>query len=88
MLMANLQIKDLPEPLHEELRRRAAQSRGSVRDYVLRLIERDQALPSQQDWLDELATDEPVPFSGSTVDLIREGREERDDQLERAIRGR
>lgn len=33
--MGNLQVKNVPTELHEELRRRAAESGSTVRDYVL-----------------------------------------------------
>ena len=49
--MANLQVKDLPDPLHEELRRRARLEGITVRTYVLRLIEADQQVPARADWL-------------------------------------
>ena len=86
--MATLQIKNLPEPVHAELRRRATQSRTTVRDYVLRLIEADQSLPSRVDWLAELGRDERVLFGGSASDLIHEGRAERDAEIDRGVGGR
>jgi hypothetical protein len=35
--MASLQVKDVPEDLHRELRRRADLDGLSIRDYLLRL---------------------------------------------------
>jgi len=71
-----LQIKDIPEPLHAELRRRSAARNQTMRDYVLELIRRDQALPAPEDWLAGLEGLTPVPgVSGAAlVDLIHEGR--------------
>lgn len=40
--------------MYEELRHRAAQEGLTIRDYVLKLIERDQRLPSKKDWLDRV----------------------------------
>jgi len=87
MLVATLQIKNVPEPLHAELRRRAGQTHQTVRDYVLTLIERDQALPSKQDWLGELAQAPRLGTPVDVVELIHEGRAERDAQIDRAFRG-
>ncbi len=75
--MANLQIKNVPEDLHDELRKRAEARRTSMRDYVLELIERDQRLPTINQWLDEIERDEPGDAGVDVVELIRDGREER-----------
>jgi hypothetical protein len=83
--MGNLQIKNLPEDMHKELRRRAAEEGISLRDYVIGLIRRDLVKPSKKEWfkkLDELprtVLDRPV------AEYIREDREERDKHLERII---
>lgn len=70
-------MKDVPEEVHSELRRRARQMGMTVRDYVLDLIRRDQALPSRADWLDALRRTKPVRLGGPAADLIREHREAR-----------
>lgn len=68
--MSNLQIKGIPEDLHEELRRRAAQAGSSLRDYVLELIRRDLAGPSKEDWLLSLRELTPADLGGPAADLI------------------
>jgi len=88
MLVAHLQIKNVPDRLHSELRHRAEQSRTTVRDYVLRLIEADQARASAQDWADELAGAEPLGRKVDVAPLIHEGRQERAAQVDGALRGR
>lgn len=76
--MGNIQIKNVPDDVHEEVRRRAAEAGSTLRDYVLRLIRADQALPTTAEWLAQVAAREPVDLSGVDVAaLIREGREER-----------
>jgi plasmid stability protein len=75
--MANLQIKDLPEELHEELRRRARLEGITVRAYVLRLIEADQELPTKSEWLAQIRERRPVDIGGPAADLINADREER-----------
>ena len=53
--MANLQVKGLPDDLHEELRRRAEADGTTLSDLVTRMIRRELAVPSVSDWLAELA---------------------------------
>jgi plasmid stability protein len=54
--VANLQVKGLPEDLHEELRRRADADGTTLSELVTRMIRRELALPSLSDWLTELAS--------------------------------
>ncbi len=83
--MGTIQLKNVPTAVHDELRRRAARSRMSVRDYLLRLIETDQKTAPLDEWLDALATREPPTADVDVVELIRAGREERTEQILRAI---
>jgi antitoxin FitA len=53
--MGNLQIKNVPDEVHEQLRRRAGAAGTTVRDYVLALIHRALAVPSKEEWLRRLA---------------------------------
>lgn len=80
--MANLQIKNVPEPLHEELRRRAAQSHQTVRDYVLQLIVADQQRATTSDWLESLQRHEPSPVSSAEIQAeVSRARREREEYL-------
>lgn len=79
--MSIIQVKNVPPAMHSELRRRARQEGTTIRDYVMKLIERDQRLPSRRDWLDRVSELEPVAVSQSAADVIREAREERDREL-------
>ena len=75
-------MKNVPERLHEELRRRATRAGLTVRDYVLRLIDADLRLPSTEDWLEEVRTHPPVEISADdAVRAVTEGREARDGAL-------
>jgi hypothetical protein len=76
-----IQVKNVPPAMHSELRRRADQEGMTIRDYVLKLIERDQRVPSKRDWLERVAELEPVAVSRSAAEMVREGREERDREL-------
>lgn len=85
--MSAIQVKEVPADLHERLRERARSNRQSVSGYVLGLIERDLALSTTREWLEELKQAEPVT-NVSREDIlasIREGREERDKQIRAAV---
>lgn len=87
--MANLQIKNVPEPLHDELRRRAKARKMTVRDYVLELIEEDQERPTMREWLAELAElarQRPAsPNAPTGAELIAEARAEHEADLARKL---
>ena len=84
--MGAIQVKDVPEELHEALRRRAIREGMTMADYVLDLIRRDLGLPSRRAWLERLATREPVDISRDEVlDALDAARAERDDQLATAL---
>lgn len=74
MRMANLQIKDLPEPVHEELRRRARLEGVTVRAYLIKLIEEDQSRPARSEWLARLRYRRPVDPGRPLADLVRADR--------------
>ena len=84
--MAHLQIKNLPDNMHEELRRRAADRSESVRDYVLDLIRRDLSLPTFEDWVEELHAAPPADVDVDAPRIISEGRAERESALTRRNR--
>lgn len=74
--MTNLQIKDVPEDLHAEIRRRAKESGATISDYLLEVLRRQCALPTRQDWLRRLHELEPVDVPpGVVASIVREGRE-------------
>lgn len=75
--MANLQVKNVPAELHEELRRRASDQGVTVREYVLNLLRRDQAVPSKMAWLEHHRHLPSVRFDRPVDELIRQDREER-----------
>lgn len=75
--MGNIQVKNVPEDLHEQVRRRAAAEGTTLRDYVLGLIRRDLALPSKAEWFAQLAT-RPTEDVGPAAEVIAEERAKRD----------
>jgi plasmid stability protein len=88
--MSAIQVKNVPDDLHERLRARARAEGRSMSDYVLYLLERDLALPTTREWLERLKEDEPVTgvSSEDILTALHEGRAERDAQIQRAISDR
>jgi plasmid stability protein len=85
--MSAIQIKNVPPELHERLRIRARREGRNLSEYVLSVLDRDLAVPTKREWLERLSRDEPVTgvTSEEIVSLIHEGRDERDEQIRRAI---
>jgi hypothetical protein len=76
--VSNIQIKNVPESLHAELRRRAEEKGLTIRDYVLMLIEKDQRIPTKRQWLAELDAMESVDTGETGVEMLHRSREEYD----------
>jgi plasmid stability protein len=84
--MGAIQVKDVPEELHEALRRRAVEQGMTLADYVLDLIRRDLGVPSRREWFERLATREPVKLRpGEAAEMIRAERAEREAQIAAAL---
>ena len=78
--MGAIQIKNVPEELHEAIRSRAAEEGKTVSAYVLDLIRHDLEVPTMRAWLARLGRREPVePFDSAAA--VREMRTEWDRQL-------
>ena len=84
--MGAIQVKDVPEELHEALRRRALEQGMTLADYVLDLIRRDLGVPSRREWFERLATREPVNLRpGEAAEMIRAEWAEREAQIAAAL---
>jgi hypothetical protein len=81
--VSNIQIKNVPDELHAELRRRAGEKGLTIRDYVLLLIEKDLRLPTKRQWLAELDRRRPEqPGQTSGVEAVRGAREDYERELD------
>ena len=72
-----IQIRHVPDAVHRKLKTRAATKGMSLSDYLMLEINEIANLPTMDDWLDELATREPVKLrepAAVTIRKIREGR--------------
>ncbi len=78
--MAEVEVENIPEPVHRELHRRADQAGMTVPDYVLSLIRRDQELPSRSDWAAQVRALEPVEWDQSSSEVIARQRDLRGSQ--------
>jgi len=81
-----IQVKNVPDDLHDRLRDRAEAEGLTIGQYVVRVIEHDLALPSRREWFERLRELEPVEGIDAAA-AVREGRAEREEQLDRAVRG-
>jgi len=72
-----IQIRHVPDAVHRKLKTRAAAKGMSLSDYLMLEISELAKLPTMEDWLDEIATREPVELrepSAVTIRKMREGR--------------
>lgn len=82
--MPAIQVRNVPDNLHERLRARARAERMSLSEYVLGVLERDLLVPSPREWAERLEACEPV--EADVVSALREARSEREAQLAAAAR--
>jgi hypothetical protein len=78
--MSAIQVKDIPEALHAELRRRAAEEGMTLAEYILDVLRRDLAVPGQRQWLERLRSREPVWTAGA-LNALDAARDEREAEL-------
>lgn len=80
--MKNVQVRNVPERVHRVLRRRAAAAGQSLQEYLLNLLEESTGRLTVEEWVQRVrkhASDRLEP--GEAARIIREGREERDEEL-------
>ena len=66
MLVASLQVKRLPDELHEELKRRAARSGVTMSELVTQMLRREVSLPTMADWLAAVSS---APLAVNDIDI-------------------
>lgn len=78
-MSVNMHIRGLDEPTHRELVRRAGAAGMSLRAYVIEVLHHHAALPTLEEWLDEVRADPPLTSEGpDSVTLVEEGRRDSD----------
>lgn len=73
----SIQIRDVPEALHQKLRVRAARNGQSLSRYLLEEIRRVAAKPTLEEMRERLRSRDPVRGDFSTAAIIREERDSR-----------
>jgi plasmid stability protein len=74
--MKMIQVRNVPDEIHRELKVRAARQGVSLSDYVLELARRDVSRPTMEEWLARVRGKAPVHSSVSSADIIRAARGE------------
>jgi plasmid stability protein len=78
--MPNLQVKDIPEKLHRQLREQARKEGRSIRDLVLDAVVRELG---RREFRQKLAARQSVKLDVGASELLDEARQERQGSLER-----
>lgn len=86
MILMNLNVRDLPDEVHEVLVRRAEARKMSLRAYVVEVLSEHCRLPDTEEWLASLEALPRAPDMRSAAEAIRAEREERDRDIADAIR--
>jgi hypothetical protein len=76
--MANIQVKNIPEKLHNQLRRYAREQDCTLGEIVLEAIERE---VSRREWHKRFSTRTPTQLRNSAAKLLEEERRRRDTEL-------
>jgi antitoxin FitA len=76
-----IQIRHVPEDVHARLKARAAKAGMSLSDYLLREITWMASQLTWDEYFDAVDREEPIATGIDWVEVIREGREERDREL-------
>jgi plasmid stability protein len=76
--MANLQIKNLPDDLHQRLRHYSRQHNRTISDIALAALEREVA---RQEWHERLSQRPATELGSSAASLLEQERQEREKEL-------
>lgn len=72
-----IQVRNVPERMHRELKRRAKLEGQSLTEYLEDILEREIARPPRQEVFDRIESRKPVKLDRSFAELIREERRRR-----------
>lgn len=76
--MANLQVKNLPEALHERLRNYAQKHHRTVSDVAMEALEREMA---RHEWKEKLSQRPATDLGDSAASLLEQERQQRERDL-------
>lgn len=72
-----IQVRNVPEKMHRELKRRAKLEGQSLTEYIEDLLEREISHPPLEEVLKRIESREPVRLRKSAAKYIHEGRAQR-----------
>ena len=84
-MAVHLQIRDLPDEVHQILRERAASRGLSLRQYTLEVLQQHCRQPTLDEWLDGLSRLPTVSLTTSAAEAVRQAREADDAALGDAL---
>lgn len=70
-----VQIRNVPDELHRELKVRAARVGMTLSDYLLGELRNLAVRPTMHEWVHEARRLDPVPVSQSPAEVLREERD-------------
>jgi len=74
-MAVHLQIRDLPDDLHQTLRGRAARRGLSLRQYAIEVLQEHCDQPTLDEWLNGLSRLTAVSLPTPAAEAVREARE-------------
>lgn len=86
--MPHVQIRNVPPKVHATLKKRAKKKGLSLSEYLLQEVTELAEQPTLDEALERIRKRPRVALESDPAELLREAREERDAQIERAVRGR
>lgn len=72
-----VQIRNVPDELHRELKARAAHAGMTLSDYLLDELRNLAVRPTMREWAEEIRKLAPVEVSQSPTEILREERDRR-----------
>jgi plasmid stability protein len=72
-----VQIRNVPDGLHRELKARAARAGMTLSDYLLEELRNLAVRPTMREWAEEVRKLTPVEVSQSPTEVLREERDQR-----------
>jgi plasmid stability protein len=81
-----VQIRHVPDGVHRQLKAQAAEEGLSLSDYLRQQVEIIAKRPTMKEIVARLEALPPVPMTESPAELVRAGREERDRELDQALK--
>ena len=76
-----IQVRNVPNRLHDELVRRAKARSLTLTAYVEQVLEREIARPPREEIFDRIARRDPIVLDRSSAEIIHSQREERERHL-------